>query len=78
MFGAIRYGKCEKCGAASYDMDNHVCESSVGAAMQVSELMDEFTTKNNWKPFTVWANSWRGTKGYKFECYWNEHRGEYD
>jgi len=74
MWGQCAYGRCDKCGVATFDIANHVCDNAILVQQEVSKLDAEFEQtpgathpvtnpdwrRFRWKPFDVWAATAQG------------------
>jgi hypothetical protein len=68
MWGAV-WRRCDKCGAATYDIDNHCCPNSLVIAQETEKAKGEFEPtaagELRWKSFDAWL----GTPQGKFELW---------
>lgn len=67
MWGAA-WRRCDQCGAATYDIDNHVCPNSLVVAQETEKAKHEFGPVGGqwrWNSFDAWLRTPQG----KFELW---------
>ena len=73
-FQPPQYTRCERCGVATFDLDEHVCDESIVTNAEVAKFQLSFTQQPDgrfrWVPYERWLITAAG----RFAC-WQAERG---